>query len=298
MRSQDNKVGVHCCVLAAVLAYTMGWWQWNEVEVWGKHEWVTDMCLSSQIPVSPTHIQWCLLSVILLGLTSPRNDDFIVPLFPKRFPCVSFTSCTLSLVQSSPFIQCSWQTTLNEQENSLYLLFHHYWWLLNAAFPLKDALKHFKQYWILLVHVKEEIINPSSRFTEFPTAIHTYQLGLNTMGNQDPGVYRNHCLQKLHFCSQQGAGNVMLILPPYLSRNLPSHGSATGMRLHGREKHTHRTKCTQRWGNKAKDKLYVEEKENYTTKFMWKKRRITLQKLKKLKRNSWIRVEGNSLDLI
>lgn len=89
MCSQDNKVGVHCCALAAVLAYTMGWWQWNEVEVWGQHERVTDMCLSSQIPVSPTHIQWCLLSVILLGLTGPRTDDFIVPLFPKRFPCVS-----------------------------------------------------------------------------------------------------------------------------------------------------------------------------------------------------------------
>lgn len=37
------------------------------------------------------------------------------------------------------------------------------------------------------------------------------------------------------------------------------------MRLHGCEKHTHQTKWTQRWGSKAKDKLHVEEEEDYTS---------------------------------
>lgn len=35
------------------------------------------------------------------------------------------------------------------------------------------------------------------------------------------------------------------------------------MRLHGCEKHTHQTKWTQKWGSKAKDKLHVQEKEDY-----------------------------------
>lgn len=35
MCSQEDKVGGYC-VLEAVLAYTMGWWQQNEVGVWGQ----------------------------------------------------------------------------------------------------------------------------------------------------------------------------------------------------------------------------------------------------------------------
>lgn len=57
---------------------------------------------------------------------------------------------------------------------------------------------------------------------------------------------------------------MLLVLPAYLSRNPPSHGSATGIKLHGRE-HTHQTKWIQRCGSKAKDKLHTEEKENYTS---------------------------------
>lgn len=35
MCNQEDKVGGYC-VLEAVLAYTMGWWQQNEVGVWGQ----------------------------------------------------------------------------------------------------------------------------------------------------------------------------------------------------------------------------------------------------------------------
>lgn len=78
---------------------------------------------------------------------------------------------------------------------------------------------------------------------------------------------------------------MLLVLPPYLSRNPPSHGSATGMRLYGLEKHTHQTKWTQRWSGKAKDKLHVEEKKDYIS----EAEEINDKKLNK---------SGNSLRLI
>lgn len=112
--------------------------------VWGQHKRSTDICLSSQIPVSSTHIQWCLLSVIPPGSAGPCTDIFIAPLFLRCFPCVSFkwlhtiTCAKLSLHSVLMITNHQWT------RQQIVLLFHCHWWLLNDPFSLEDALKNFK----------------------------------------------------------------------------------------------------------------------------------------------------------